>query len=265
LVSTSAAPVPAAEVGSFDCVIYPSLVAKLGSPAVGLLKSVLVDRGEHVEAGQVVARLESDVEEASVAFMRARAGSTAEIDARKANLELRRKQLDRSTRLLDRKVVAAQQVDELAAEAEIAEKELARAQLDRSLARLELARAEALLAQREIKAPFDGVVTERMLSAGEFVHQEAQILTLARLDPLHVEAFLPVEHYGRFELGAIAEVRPQDPVGGAYSAEVMVVDRVFDPASATIGVRLELANPEKKLPGGLRCTLSLPQVPPTLE
>jgi hypothetical protein len=43
------------------------------------------------------------------------------------------------------------------------------------------------------------------------------------------------------------------PVGGVYKAVVTVVDQVFDAASGTIGVRLELPNPDYAIPAGLKC------------
>jgi len=48
-------------------------------------------------------------------------------------------------------------------------------------------------------------------------------------------------------------VRPQQPIGGAHAARVTVVDRVLDAASGTFGVRLALANPEGRIPAGIRC------------
>jgi len=54
-------------------------------------------------------------------------------------------------------------------------------------------------------------------------------------------------------LGQSAEVLPEAPVGGRYTAAVKVIDRVHDAASGTFGVRLEMANPGMKLPGGIKC------------
>jgi membrane fusion protein, multidrug efflux system len=48
-------------------------------------------------------------------------------------------------------------------------------------------------------------------------------------------------------------VRPNQPIGGSYNAVVSIVDAVFDAASGTFGVRLNLPNPDYRLPGGLRC------------
>jgi len=55
--------------------------------------------------------------------------------------------------------------------------------------------------------------------------------------------------------GMVADVTPQAPVNGQYQARVTVVDRVFDSASGTFGVRLELPNPDFELPAGLRCEI----------
>ena len=46
---------------------------------------------------------------------------------------------------------------------------------------------------------------------------------------------------------------PEAPIGGQYTAEVKIVDRVIDAASGTFGVRLELPNPGYRLQAGLKC------------
>jgi hypothetical protein len=48
---------------------------------------------------------------------------------------------------------------------------------------------------------------------------------------------------------------PEEPIGGVYEASVTVVDRVFDAASSTFGVRLDLPNLNFTLPAGLRCRI----------
>ena len=76
------------------------------------------------------------------------------------------------------------------------------------------------------------------------------------MDPLRVEVFVPIRYYGKVHVGSEAQVRPEAPVGGIYSAKVTVVDRVMDAASGTLGVRLRLPNPDFKLPAGVRCKVS---------
>ncbi len=237
----------------FDCVIEPSLSLKLGSPITGIIASVEVDRGDVVRQGQVLARLESSVEMATLALARARAESSAEIEARRARLEQTRSELNRAASLHSSAVVSTQRIEELRANAQVAASELAIAELNRKLAALDAGRSEALLEQRTVRSPVDGVVTARNLGPGEYIHVDNHILAIARMDPLHVETFLPVRLHGRVRLGTRATVRPDQPVGGSVQAAVEVIDEVFDAASGTFGVRLSLPNPDRALPAGLRC------------
>jgi RND family efflux transporter MFP subunit len=237
---------------SFDCVIDPAETVKLGSPLTGVLAEVMVKRGDSVSKGQPVAALESAIEAATVKLNRFKAESTAKIDAQQERVKLAQSRVERygQPRGL---VVTQDKFEEIRAEAKVAEQDLLREQQDRKLAQLELDRSQAALDQRTIRSTIDGIVTEKKLSAGEFVNQEGYIVQLARLDPLHVEVFLPVIYYKQVRVGMDAKVRPAPPIEESYSATVSVVDRVFDPASGTFGVRLTLPNPNNALPGGQRC------------
>ena len=249
----AADPGKGAETGQgFDCVMDPSLRVNVGSQIPGLLDEVLVNRGDRVHAGQVVARLVSEVEAAQVALDRKRAASTADIEAREAQLNLAQKQLERSKELFLHQAATAQHMDELQAQADISERELLLARQAQEILKLELRRSEAYLHQREIRSPIDGLVTERIMTAGEYAHPEAVIIKLARLDPLYVEAFLPVRLYPMVHPGVEGVVLPAAPFGGRITAKVIVVDQLFDAASGTFGVRLEVPNTDGALPAGAR-------------
>ena len=127
--------------------------------------------------------------------------------------------------------------------------------MELEFSRLDLDRSRAALSLRTIESPVTGLVMRRGLAAGEYVHQEASIATLAELDPLHVEVFLPSGLFPRLSVGMTATVRPAPPIGGAYPAEVTVIDRVFDATSNTVGLRLSLPNPGSRIPGGQRCSV----------
>ena len=242
------------DIGSgFDCLIQPTQVLKLGTPIPGLLNEVLVDRGAHVKKGDVIARLESTVETASVALARARAENQSSVEAARARLDFQARKADRMARLRKTDNVAVSTADEAETSARVAESELREAQVTIELAKLDLARAEEVLRQRTIRSPIDGVVVERKLGPGEYAFDQAHLVTVSQIDPLRVETFLPLSQFGRIRPGMTAEVEPEDPVGGKYTATVTVVDHVFDPGSGTIGVRLELPNPGNALPAGLKC------------
>src|SRR5215470_1091162 len=92
--SVVAAPGPSTPdvLGVTACLINPKRIVQLGSPVAGLLTDVLVDRGASVTAGQIVAKLESSVEEAQLDIDRFRATNTAQIEAGKVDLEFNQKQ-----------------------------------------------------------------------------------------------------------------------------------------------------------------------------
>ena len=140
----------------------------------------------------------------------------------------------------------------------MAEFELKKAKEDKDIARLETDRAAELLKQRSLLSTVDGVVVKRYKSPGEYV-EDQPVLKLAQIDPLYVEVIAPIALYGALHIGMEAEVQPEPPVGGKYSARVIIVDTVIDAASATFGVRLALPNPQQKIPAGVRCDIKFKQ------
>ncbi|MDN5005292.1 efflux RND transporter periplasmic adaptor subunit [Bradyrhizobium sp. GCM10027634] len=246
--------------GQFDCLIQPKMVLKLGTSVPGLLSEVLVDRGDIIKKGDVVARLESGVEQAAVLLAKARAENDSAVRSSIAKLEFQRRKDERSKQLRKNDTVSAAVADEAETSARVAEQDVEEAKVNFALAGLELARANEVLKLRTIRSPIDGVVVERKLGPGEYAFDQAHLLTVSQIDPLLVEVYVPLTQFGKIRVGASAEVFPEDPVGGRYSALVTVVDQVFDAASGTIGVRLELPNPNYALPAGLKCRVRFPGV-----
>jgi RND family efflux transporter MFP subunit len=219
----------------------------------GVVASVAVDRGDRVKKSQVVARLDSEVEEANLLIARLRAANDTEIASAQAKLDFLKHKLARKLQLRNNQWGSMEELEEAESDTKVADAQLRENVLNLSQAKLEAQRADGLLRQRQIVSPVDGVVTERTLGPGEFVNDQAHILTIAEMDPLRVETYLPLSFYGHIKVGDTAEVLPEAPVGGSYQAKVAVVDQVFDAASGTIGVRLELPNPELRLPAGIHC------------
>ena len=219
-----------AQAEEFECLLEPHVVVNVSSPVAGLLAAVNVERGDQVRKGQVIARLKSEAEQAAVDLSRARA-------------EFGQRKMVRNEELIQQALISPSEKDELETEGRVA--------------RLELQQAEAILKQRTIKSPIYGVVVERYLSAGEFVQSEP-VLKIAQLHPLNVEVIVPVDRLGNIRKGMKAVVRPLALIDGKFNAKVVIVDRVIDAASSTVGVRLELPNRDYLIPAGLKCTVTFP-------
>ena len=250
-------PSPDAFAQTLDCIIFPQVVVAVGSPVDGLLEKVHVDRGDLVKEGQVLATLEASVEKATEALAAARATVESSIKSNQVRVDFGIRRFVRTEDLYKKELVPLKEMDEAETGKILAEIGLLEAKENQRIAELELERARALLAQRTIRSPVTGVVTERLLSAGEFT-KATPILKLAQIHPLRVEVIVPVALLGKIAAGMRAEVMPEAPVNRTHAARVTIVDRVVDAASGTFGVRLELPNPAYRLPAGLKCKVRSP-------
>lgn len=217
--------IPASAAEDFEGLIYPSEVVKVSSQVPGILEEVAVERGDLVRKGQVIARLKSGLEKAALEQVR-------------AAVEFLKRKSERNVDLARKKMISDYENDELLTELRKAE--------------LQLEEAQERLKLRTILSTIDGVVTERLMSPGDYVG-EAPIFKLASIDPLKVEVIVPVKRFGAVRKGMKAEVRPEQPVGGVHAGKVTIVDKVIDPASSTFIVRVDIQNPDLLVPSGLKC------------
>lgn len=222
-----------AEPGAYECLLEPSLVVNVGSPVDGVLEQVMVERGDRVKKGDTVATLQSGVEAAAVKLSQAR-------------VEYGRRKAERNEALFQKQLISAQDRDELVTEVKLREEELKKDQ--------------ETLKLRTIVSPIDGVVVERRLAPGDFIRTDKSlVMRLAQIDPLNVEVIAPARLFGSVRVGQTGRVSLAPFLPGSYQARVVVVDKVIDAASGTLGVRLRLANPEHKIPAGIKCSVSFGQ------
>jgi RND family efflux transporter MFP subunit len=239
------------------CLIEPFSVSDLGSPVVGVIEQVLVERGDRVRAGQPLATLRADVERMSVNVAEGRAQGLGEVKAAEANAELARQKLTRAVDLARQEFISAQALEQARAEALVAENRLIQAREQREIYAREHALARAQLGLRTIRSPSDGVVADRYLSAGERVEEKA-MFRIAVVDPLRVEVVMPASLYPVVRKGMPMRITPDFPNAQPRIATVALVDKVIEGASNTFRVRLSLPNPGNALPAGLRCKADLP-------
>ncbi|MCP5152821.1 MAG: efflux RND transporter periplasmic adaptor subunit [Ectothiorhodospiraceae bacterium] len=227
--------------------------------AVGQVASVLVEEGEPVAAGQVLATQDAALlraqEAAAVAEVAARRAALDRLEAGSRSEEVRKARADvaaaeaslrdaestarRVDRLAATGAVERQRVDDTLAAADTARARLdaLRAALDLTLAgpraedideaRAVLARAEAelrLVRERlddtTIRAPLPGVVRERVLQPGDLASPERPVLVLALTDPLWVRAFAPEPALGRLREGTAVEIETDSFADKRYAGWV---------------------------------------------
>lgn len=236
----------------YEGLIEPYELVNVGTPVEGVVQEVTVQRSTSVERGQPLVVLESSVEDAVVERARVLAKVEGDIRLQQERLAFAERMHKRISELFNSEAISAEKNDQAATEVTLARARLQKARENRTLARLDLDRARAMLEQRTIKSPISGIVVERFVAPGEFVDSQP-LLRVAQMDPLRVEVILPSAMFRKIQPGMQAEVRPETAAAENYSATVTIVDRVIDPSSGTFGVRLELPNPDYRLPSGLRC------------
>lgn len=234
------------------CLVEPDRVADVGSQSVGVLERLMVERGDNVSAGQVVARLSAQVERASVSVAEARSQAEAEVRQAETAYELAQRKLERARDLLKQDFVSDQALDQADAEARVASQRVVQAREAQRVSMREFRLSTAQLSQRDVRSPFDGIVIERYRTEGERIEREP-VVRVARIDPLRIEAIVPASQFGSIQAGQVATIKTDLASYSALSAKVVLVDRVIDPASNSFRVRLTLPNPERKIPAGLRC------------
>jgi membrane fusion protein, heavy metal efflux system len=246
------------------CVIEPDRAAEVGSPVIGVVESINVERGDFVREGQLLAKLRANVERASVNAAEARAQAEADVRGAQANYEFMRQKQTRAEELVRKNFISQQALDQVRAETSVAQQKLAQAQEQQRVARGELKLALAQLSQRSIRAPFDGIVAERYITVGERV-EEKPMFRVAKVNPLRVEVIVPAALFGTVEQGMVARVTPDLPNAAVLQAKVVLIDTLIDPASNTFRVRAELPNADRAVPSGLRCRAELLAAEPAAQ
>lgn len=212
---------------TLGCMLEPSEKVEISSPVMGVLDKVMVKRGDKVRKGQSLFQLNAGVERVGVQLAKVRA-------------EFAKRKDQRNQELYDDDILTASERDEIETELLIAQSELRLKQQE--------------LALRRVLSPIKGVVVNRFNNAGEFVNSDP-ILSLATLDPLHVDLLLPANYFGHIRPNQMLLIKPDSGMIDASPATVIIVDPLIDSASGTFRVQLVMRNPEGKIPAGLRCTV----------
>ncbi len=241
----------------FDCVMEAANIVELSPRTPGVISSVEVEKGQRVTKGEVIARIDSSMEDGALQILEARVGSTAAIDAQTARVTFTKAQLDRAQALVLRDAASPDKLESLKNDYALATSQLRQAQVDATALRAETERARVAVENTNIRAPVDGVVTEITLSAGEFATADRHVAVLAQIDPIYVDAYLPVTLYDSVHPGTAVRIHPEYPADSVIDAQIRMVDAMFDSASRTFGVRVSLPNADSHIVAGQRCRLEI--------
>jgi RND family efflux transporter MFP subunit len=212
--------------------LQPLEQADVGSKTLGYLDAVLVDRGDKVRRGQLVAVVRpSDLPDQLAAARSALAQAQAQASLARANR-------DRSASLAPAGLVSEQELEQQQATAESAAATLA-------AARSNVGAVAARMGETRIEAPLDGYVSVRHLDPGGLVGPGSgtgAILTVQRVDTLRVIVPVSERDTGRLRVGQSAYVEVDALPGRRFSGKVVRVAPAFDRLTRTLDAEVELDN-----------------------
>jgi RND family efflux transporter MFP subunit len=224
----------------------------------GRLQSVDVKLGDPVRRGQVIARVEDreiqeQVRQAEASYQ----VSQASIRQREADLKLAKTNLDRSKNLYERELLPQQTYDDTQAryEAALAQIDLARAQFEQAKARLD--ELKITLSNTLIVSPVDGFVGKRFLDQGAFASTNAPVASVVDISLVRMVANLVERDVRRVPAGTRAQVEVDAFPGEKFAGRVSRVAPVFDPATRTAEMEIEVPNPGFRLKPGMYARVQL--------
>ena len=216
-----------------------------------------VDIGDHVKKGQVLATIETPELDAELQAARAQLkASEAQVEARKAEAEFSRTTNER-WRDSPKGVVSDQERDSKKADYESSEARLYAANAQVNLDRSKVDQYGALAEFKQVRAPFDGTITERKIDIGNLVTAGSGSTTtplyrMAQTDPLRIFVDVPQSASGELmRPGVPAEIRATGAVGGVFSGKIVRSAESINAQARTMRVEVDMPNADHLLVPGM--------------
>ena len=197
-----------------------AVIAKVG----GEVRRIRVEEGDDVSAGQVLAVLDGD---------------RLRLEVAETEAQLRKLQRDyqRNIDLKDKSLISAGDFEKIQYEMEALEASY-------NMAKLELS-------YTEIRAPIDGVISERFIKIGNTVDVNTPAFQVTSLEPLVSYLHVPEREYRTLAAGQSATLEIDALPGTAFAGEVARVSPVVDPSTGTFKLTIEVSDPTRRLKPGM--------------
>jgi len=196
------------------------VIAKVG----GEVREILAEEGDDVSSGQVLARLDGD------------------------RLRLEKQQVEANLRKLQRDYQRNVDLDDkgLISEGDF---EKIRYELEALQAAFDLAALE--LGYTEIRAPIDGVISERFIKVGNTININEQTFEVTSLQPLIAYLHVPEREYRRIEPGQNAIINVDALSDASFKAVVARISPIVDPETGTFKISIEVSDASRRLKPGM--------------
>lgn len=190
----------------------------------GVVEAIHFDSGEEVEAGAPLVELDDAVDQADL--------KSGEAQLKKAELDL-----DRQGELLARGNTPKTIYD-----AAVAQRDSAAATVERT---------RAVIAQKNIVAPFAGRLGQRRVDMGQYVSPGTAMVSLQKLDPIYVDFPMPEQEVDVLAVGQTTEISVDAYPDAVFIGKIKSIDAKVSQETRTVLVRAEVDNADKRLLPGM--------------
>jgi membrane fusion protein (multidrug efflux system) len=227
----------------------------LAANASGRVVKTYVERGDHVTQGELLAQLDS--RSAALSQTEANANATSATET----LEGLKADCARYVNLLARGAITQQEFDNksTSCKSQAASEEAARARA---------AQANQTVSDSSIRAPFSGLIAERFVHIGDYVHPDTRVVTLLVDDPLRLELTIPETNIGSVKQGTVVTFHSVAVPGRTFTAQVKYLGGEIREATRDLVVEAVTDNHDRVLLPGMFVTadvaigeVTLPVVP----
>jgi RND family efflux transporter MFP subunit len=261
--------------------------ADVSAEVAGRVVSTPVERGTPVTEGSEIVRI-ADAEvraqvqeaEANASQIQARLGlaenATFQIDRvpevanAKAASDLAQAEFDRARMLSERKLLSQADFDRSRTQAEAArsQHDIARNNAEQQYQSLLAARARLTLARKAltdtvVRAPFAGVVEERLVSVGDYVTRGTKVASVIRVNPMRVELTVPGQYLAAVAPGRAVSLEVDAYPGRVFAGRIRYVSPALRADSRALVVEAVVANDDGRLKPGLFATAQIEQASAT--
>jgi len=258
--------------------------ADVASEIAGRVVSTPVERGTRVTTGSILVqiaetevRAQAEEAGANTAQLEARlglagAGAAFEIDRvpevanARAAADLAQADFDRARMLLERKLLPQADFDKSRAQADAAQRQydIARNSAEQQYQALVAARARMTMARKAladavVRAPFDGIVDERLVSVGDYVLRGTKVASVMRTTPLRVELTVPGQYLSSIAAGRSVSLEVDAYPGRTFTGQVRYVSPAVRADSRALIIEAVVPNESGELKPGLFATARIEQ------
>jgi membrane fusion protein (multidrug efflux system) len=203
---------------------------ELSTEVNGLVKKVYVNSGEDVKKGTLLMSMVQDADRAQLLALEAQADFAKVVNER------------------DREQLAIEAISKNAYDSSSADYKAKVAQV---------AQQAALVAKKNLRAPFSGTVGVISINPGQFINSGEKIITLQTIDPIFVDFTLPQSVVAQIEKDQIVNVNTDAFGGKIFQGKITAISPKVDPNTRNIQVEALVSNPDKNLLPGMFANLKI--------